>query len=131
MAKVEIDTSEVRALQADMTKVDSRLARHLRPVVSKGALNIKETLREEMSESSGGGKGFAPVTRAISYDLDDDGYGAVIGPEKGAPGSLANVAYFGTSRGGGTVADPEDALEQEADAFIEHLADMAEELALG
>ena len=56
---------------------------------------------------------------------------AVIGPEKGAPGSLANVAYFGTSRGGGTVADPEDALQEEADAFVEHFAAMAEELALG
>ena len=131
MAKIEIDTSELRTLQADMTKVDSRLARHLRPVVSKGALNIKETLREEMSESGPGGVGFAPVTKAINYDLDDDGYGALIGPEKGKPGSLANVAYFGTSRGGGTVADPEDALKEEADAFIQHLAAMAEELALG
>ena len=131
MAKIEIDTSELRTLQADMTKVDSRLARHLRPVVSKGALNIKETLREEMSESDRGGRGFGPVTKSITYELEDDGYSAVIGPEKGAPGSLANVAYFGTSRGGGTVADPEDALQEEADAFIEHLAAMAEELALG
>ena len=127
MASVRVEVDGARELAVDMRNVEPLLARRLKPAVSKGAQNIKQDLAGKMRES----RSFGVVAQAISYDLDDDGYGAEIGPEKGAPGSLANVAYFGTSRGGGTVADPEDALQEEADAFIEHLAAMAEELALG
>lgn len=127
MANIEIDTSEVRALAADMRGVDGRLARHLKPVVAKGALNIKNQLRSEMRES----RHFGVVARGITYDLEDGGYSAAIGPEKGSPGSLANIAYFGTSRGGGTVPDPVGALQAESEAFISHLERLAGELTLG
>ena len=61
----------------------------------------------------------------ISYDMKDD-FEAWIGPNKGGPGAGANIAYFGTSRGGGTVEDPEETMERELPAFEEHLADIAE-----
>lgn len=128
MAAVTIDASEVRQLAADMRGVHARLSQHVRPVVERGAVNIKNDLQQQMR----GSRHFAPVARGITYDVSSGGaYEAEIGPEKGSPGSLANIAYFGSSRGGGTVEDPSGALEREAPKFADALADLAAELALG
>lgn len=126
MTRIEIDMSEVRTFAADMRQVDSRLARHVKPVVKRGATNIKDQMVEEMKSSAW----FAPVARGISYDLVNDGYTAEIGPTKGSPGSLANIAYFGggVQPGGGTVPDPRGALDAEVPRFQKALADLAEEL---
>lgn len=128
--KIEFDTSEVDALSADLRGIDARLVRHLRPVLVRGAVNIKNQLREEASASTHF-KGFSP---GISFEessyagLGGGELAVDIGPEKGAPGSLANIAYFGTSRGGGTVPDPRGALEAEAPKFAKALGDIAEDL---
>lgn len=125
MASISIDTSEVRALVADMSGVDARLRPDVAAVVKKGATNIKGELTSQM-KSSRHFKGFAD----IGYDMVDS-FEAEIGPNKGGPGSGANIAYFGTSRGGGTVEDPENALEREMPAFEEHMADIAERAIFG
>lgn len=124
---VEIDTSEVRALARDMSRVDRRLARHLTPVVKKGAMNIKKTMQADLRQSSDAG--FQYVARTVSFDLSDSGLTAEVGPSKPA-GALANVAYFGTSKGGGTVRDPKEALNEEANRFVSELEKMAEGLVL-
>ena len=137
---IEIDTSEVRELIADWTRVPDMMAREGRPVIERGARNIRDQLRDEMRSS----KHFKSTAKAISYDLDNDGYGAEIGPEKGGSGALAVIAYFGGSAwsgrrrpgrgwqqgpgGGGTVPDPRGALEAEAPRFEKALADKAAEL---
>lgn len=122
MAKINIDTSEVRALAADMRGVAPRLGRDVRAVVRKGGTNITNQLRDEMSSSTY----FKGVTAAISFDEIDGGYGVEVGPERGSPGSLANIAYFGGAYGGGgTVPDPQEALDAEADGFVRALADLA------
>ena len=125
MAGIKIDTSELRTLAADMQQVEPRLARRLKPAVNTGAAKIKADLTAQM-KSSRHFKGFA----AIGYDLDPDGFGAEIGPNKPGPGSGANIAYFGTSRGGGTVEDPVEALNREAGPFADILAQIAAEAAL-
>ena len=129
MGSVSVDASEVRQLAEDMRRIDSRLSRHVRPVVERGAVQIKNDLQAQARKSRSF-RGFAP---GISYDMRTPGgaYEAEIGPAKGRPGSLANIAYFGTSRGGGTVEDPSAALEREAPKFADALADLAAELALG
>ena len=130
---ISIDMSEVRALAVDMQRVDSRLICHVKPVVKKGAVNIKEQLAAEM----GGSASFGHLARSITFDLVDDGFGAEIGPAKtrGRKTNLrrgANIAYFGGARGGGgTVADPKGALDAETPALEKHLADLAAELTLG
>ena len=122
---ISVDMSEVRELAVDMTRVDGRLTRHLAPVVKKGALNIKNQLVSEMS----GSRHFGSVARGITYDIKGDGFEAEIGPEKGRPGSLANIAYFGGSNGGGgTVPDPQGAGEAELPNFEKALAEVAEGL---
>ena len=133
MATIDIDTSEVTALVADMRKVDDRLTRWVKPAVEKGAVNIKNQLREEMADSTH----FKGAASAISYDMLEGGFGgggvfeAEIGPTKGKPGSLANIAYFGTSRGGGTVPEPSKALMDELPNFTKALEDLASDLVFG
>lgn len=129
MARVDLDMSEVRTLAADMTAVDGRLARHVIPVVKKGALNIKQEIRQNFQASANGG--FRYVGSTVSFDLttSSDEITAEIGPTK-PTGALANVAVFGTSRGGGTVPDPAQALANEAVSFGKALADLAQDLVL-
>ena len=127
MPEISIDAHEVRELAADFTRIPGELSRHAIPVLSKGALNIKNQMRESFEAS--GNAGFRFVGRTVSYDLHTEGneLSAEIGPTK-PEGALANVAIFGTPRGGGTVADPREALEAEAPRFEKALADLAEEL---
>jgi hypothetical protein len=127
MVEVSIDAHEVRELAADFTRVPGELSRHAIPVLSKGALNIKNQMRESFEAS--GNAGFRFVGRTVSYDLHTEGneLSAEIGPDKPS-GALANVAIFGTARGGGTVPDPREALEAEAPVFERELLDLAERL---
>lgn len=126
MSWAKIDASEVRQFAQDLGKVPLKVARGIPPVVSKGALNIKKQLAQELA----GSRHFKGAAHTVSYDLLDAGFAAEIGPssESGSPGNIANVGYFGGSNGGGgTVADPREALEAEGDRFIKALADLAKE----
>jgi hypothetical protein len=99
-----------------------------RQVVNRSALAVKNAMRADMARS----RSFHQVAGAISYDIRSGAlFGqnvieAEIGPEKGSPGSLANIAYFGTSRGGGTVRDPGEALNDEASNFERALSEVIE-----
>lgn len=117
---VSIDASELRTLATDLQRIPDKVQRGVRPVVSKGALNVKNQLQSEM----GGSTHFGQIKSAISYDIKvkGDGVEAEIGPRKGSPGSLANIAYFGGARGGGTVPDPSGAMNSEADRFASALS---------
>lgn len=119
---IEIDASQVRALAADLTAAAAKVQLGARPVIARAALNIKAQLRDEMGASAH----FRGAADSISYDLLDGGLTAEIGPssEGGSPGNLANIAYFGTSKGGGTVPDPDGALQAEAPALEKALADL-------
>ena len=123
---VTIDTSELRALENDLARAAGLSARDVRPIVSKGALNIKNQMRREFGKSDW----FSRASFAVSYDVttDGDAVEAEIGPDKerNPAGALANIAYFGGARGGGgTVPDPQGALDAEQSRFeaaIEALA---------
>ena len=123
---INFDASELRDFAADLGRVPLALARKIPPIVMKGAMNIKDDLREEMA----GSKHFKAAARAVGFDVLDGGFAAEIGPssEAGSPGNLANLAYFGgPNGGGGTVADPTEALTSETPGFLKALADAAEE----
>lgn len=123
---VTIDVSEVRTLAADMRAVDRRLARHIIPAVDHAAVNVKGDMRDAASRSR-----HFRMANSISYDKTDP-YEAEIGPVKGGAGSLANIAYFGGANGGGgTVEDPQAALDREAPKFERSLADLAVDLVFG
>lgn len=125
-----MDAGEIKALARDIDGAARRLTPETRKIVSKGALNIKNGMRRDMQASPS----FSGVARSINYDLTDKVavQEAEIGPsaEPGSPGNLANIAYFGGARGGGTVylTGP---LEREAESFFEHVERLAAESILG
>lgn len=121
MAGVTVDTSELRTLARDIAKgVDMG---QIRQSVSKGALNIKK----QMQADAAGSRHFR-FARTITYDIKGNAVSsqAEIGPEKVGAGNLAGIAYFGGAHGGGgTVADPQGALDDESPRFESAIADIA------
>lgn len=118
-----VDFSEVRAFAARMEAAPKLAEAQVRAVVEHAGMNMKRSMREKIYRS----KHFKGFASSISYDVRAVGaFGGgfielEIGPEKGRPGSLANIAYFGTSRGGGTVPDPQTDLDAEAPRFVSAL----------
>lgn len=119
---------EVRAFAADLSKVDGRLTRHLTPVVRRGGVNIKNSMQADLRKSSNAG--FRYIASTVSYDEIDDGLGVEVGPVT-PDGALENIAYFGSYKGGGTVRDPREALDEEVPSFLDELGKIAEGLVLG
>ena len=114
-----VDASELRALIADLSSAPKLVRSEARAVVSKGALNIKNQMRDEVARSR-----HFRFAHTVSYDLKvgGDTIEAEIGPETGGVGSLAGFAYFGgVNGGGGTVPDPQGALDAEAPNVEKHL----------
>ena len=116
------DTSDLDALARSFRQIPAAMVPKVRGVVAKSALNTKNIMRKDAQRS----RHFKQLARTIGYDLKEHGFGgdgvieAEIGPSPGGSGSLAGIAYYGTSRaGGGTVRNPEDAMLEEAPNFYE------------
>ena len=119
---MSVDSSDLDRLAADFTKIPAAMVPKLKGVVAKSAVNTKNIMRKDLR----GHKHFKQIAPTISYDLKVHSFGgdgvieAEIGPTPGGAGSLAGIAYFGTSKpGGGTVRNPEDAMLEEAPNFYE------------
>ena len=117
------DTSDLDGLMRDLRKIPADMVPKLKGVVAKSALNTKKIMQADARKS----RHFKQLSRAISYDLKVQEFGgdgvieAEVGPTPGGGGSLAGIAYYGTSRpGGGTVRNPEDAMLEEAPNFYEY-----------
>jgi hypothetical protein len=70
-------------------------------VISKGALNMKNEMIADVSKSPH----FKGMAGSITYEHENTRnlIRRVVGPDKSRRGgSLGNIYYFGTSRGGGT-----------------------------
>lgn len=114
-----VDSSQLDALARDFGRIPAAMVPKIRDVVAKSALNTKNAMRKDARSSAH----FKQIAPTISYDLkvSGDGVEAEIGPTPGGAGSLAGIAYFGTSKpGGGTVRDPTDAMLEEAPNFYEY-----------
>lgn len=99
-------------LSASLGRIPARLVAEVHGVVTKGAVNIKNSMRDDVESS----RHFRRIAPTISFD--QVGLSATIGPEKRRAGNLANIAYFGGARGGGgTVRDPQRAADEEAPRF--------------
>lgn len=124
-----MDMSEVRSFANHLAEAGAATKRETRAVVERGANNIKRQLQAEMS----GSRSFGKIASAINYDVREvGGFGGGFVEAEIGPGlhrrvaRLENIAYFGTSRGGGTVADPLGALLDEMPRFEQAVADLAE-----
>lgn len=106
-----IDNAELYALSRDFGLVPQKAARKMKPIFNKTALQIKRGMQADFRSS----RHFKQVARSIDYDVNEHSmfgagvFTAEIGPNKttNASASLAGIAYFGGSNGGGgTVRDP-------------------------
>lgn len=112
------DASELRTFSAELGRIGPKVESEVKRVVEKGALNVKNTMRDDMRASFS----FNALANTIDYDISDipGGVEAEIGPSKRSGGSKrglnfgANIAYFGGSRGGGGTVDVENGLRKEA-----------------
>lgn len=118
-----VDASELRKLASDLSNAPKLVKSEARGVISKGALNITNQMRDEAKRRH------YDFSRRISYDIkvSGDSIEAEIGPKTGGVGSLAGIAYFGgVNGGGGTVPDPQGALDAEAPNVEKYLAELVE-----
>lgn len=112
------DTSDLDGLARDFGAIPAAMVPKIRGVVAKAALNTKKIMQADAKRSTH----FKQLAPTITYDLEvrGDVTEAEIGPTPGGAGSLAGIAYYGTSRpGGGTVRNPEDAMLEEAPNFYD------------
>jgi hypothetical protein len=125
---VRVTVEGAEELAAAWDEAAGRADEELRPVVSKGALNIKNATKAKWA-----GHRHAPtLAAAVSYDPDEEGgaLGAEIGPDKARTGGgpLGTIYEYGTQR-----AAPQPALNPALDAegprFEQAAGDAAEKLA--
>lgn len=115
-------SEELRAYATNLGRIGLEVAGEVDKVLKRGAQNIKTGLQENLRES----KHFRQVAASISYDQIGDvrALGYEVGPDKERhAGALANVAFFGTSRGGGTV-DFEGPLREEEPRLVGYLQEL-------
>jgi hypothetical protein len=111
---------DLRQLALDLGRVAAHVEDKMVPVIVKGALNIKNQMRDEAK----GHPFFKKLPGAITYSVSDKpgAIEAEIGPRRGV---LAGIAYFGSSKPGGrTVPDPKGALETEGPKVEQQIADI-------
>ena len=120
-------TAELRELAANLGKIAGSAVKDVDGVIQKGALNIKK----EMAYSAVWSTHFKGMAGSISYDSHylPGRVRYVIGPDKSRRGgALGNIAYFGTSRGGGTL-DIDQPLRSEGPRTMRALADLLDKWA--
>jgi hypothetical protein len=121
---VDFDFSDFLKLADSLNEAAGKALEAAKPVVAKGAMNVKQSMRDDMAASAH----FGQVARSISYDTRSGAtfVEAEVGPiTKGKTvGDLAHFAYFGGAHGGGnTVRDPQGNLDDEAPKFLAALGD--------
>ena len=119
---IDIDTSGFDEFAGDIRAAVAEIGAGIPKVLGKGALNVKS----DWNAAFRGSPSFKGIAGAVTYDVrQGQGWAeAEIGPRRGAPGSLANIAHFGGARGGGTVADPQTFLDAEEPGLTGTLDDL-------
>lgn len=113
----------LREFATTLRHASAAVEREAYGIIKKGAVNIKNQMRDEAS----GHRHFPKLAPSIRFDIVDNlgraGIVAEIGPGTGV---LAGIAYFGGSKpGGATVPDPRGALDAEAPTVERLLGDLA------
>lgn len=118
---------ELRQFGADLGKIASGALKDVDKVLEVGSVKIKKGLNDNLKASTH----FKGASGSVTYD-QSYGLGAVaykIGPDKDRRGgALGNIAFFGTSRGGGTV-DLEGPFQAESEVVTGLLEDLMGEWA--
>jgi hypothetical protein len=116
-------TAELRQLATNLGKIAGSALEDVDAVLKKGVNNIKTEMKADVS----GSRHFKGMARSITYESHYLPGRArwVVGPDKSLRGgSLGNIYYFGTSRGGGS-GDIEKPLRTEEPRTMAALAALA------
>lgn len=120
---ITFDASEFDALAADLKRVGDTLPQRIRPVIQKGALNLKNGMNEDIAKSDY----FDRINATYDSREGSDFAEAEVGPKTSGevPGDLYHIAVFGgVNGGGGTVRDPQAVLDEEAPRAEKALTDL-------
>lgn len=109
---------QLDAFAAALQSVPIGAGKAVEKVLNRGGVEMKKKMESDFS----GSRSFGHVARSITYDVD--GTRLEVGPDaarsRSAP--LAGIAYFGGANGGGgTVAEPDYILEEEAEAATKYI----------
>lgn len=129
MAQVLLDMAEVDLFAAELKDVPSVLSRHAVPVLKRFAQDVKTDMQTDFRTS--GNRGFQKIANQVRYDditAGAGGYETEVGVDKDGAGNLANIAVFGTWKGGGTHNHPSFHAMQSYDLFAKALEDAATEI---
>lgn len=116
-------SAELRQLATNLGRIAGSAVKDVDEVLKKGVQNIKTEMQADVSGSAH----FKGMAGSISYESHYLPGRArwVVGPDKGRRGgSLGNIYYFGTSRGGGS-GDIDKPLRTEEPQTMSALADLA------
>lgn len=113
--------NELLRLANDLGKIPSKALPVVDAVLKKGAQNVADGLNANLAAS----EHFKGAAGSVNYDQTfgqgGAGLGYEVGPDKSRRGgAIANVAFFGTPRGGGTV-DLDGPVRAESAGLTEHL----------
>lgn len=118
---IRIDAGEVSALASRIERAIVRTNAAVAPIVRKGAQNIKNDVRKDLATSGNHGIASIPIGYEITSTVRT--VRADVAPLYKA-GGLANVAFFGTSKGGGGHRFYEHG-EAEAERFFANMREAA------
>ncbi|MDY4677590.1 MAG: hypothetical protein SO360_01820 [Bifidobacterium tsurumiense] len=121
---MNIDASQLHKLAERLTSAPARKQAKIVAAVNHGALNVKNAIKSDLSTSKD--KGFRHIPIRYEAKVKGTSVEADIAPTKGGAGNLANLAFFGTSRGGGTHRFYEHAEEE-----FDTVADFVRKAAIG
>ena len=129
MSTINMDMSEVVSFAAELKGVPSELSRHAIPALKRFAQDVKTDVQADFRASSN--SGFQKIANQVRYDditPGAGGYETEVGVDKGGAGSLANLAVYGTPKGGGSHPRPDQIAVWHQPAFEKSLQDMAAEI---
>ena len=117
-----IDASELTELGRRMALAQAVVKPQLASTVKKAAQNVKTAIESDVGASSNAG------LRQVRIGYETGSTGTVeyadVSPREGGSSSLANIAFFGTARGGGTHRFYEHA-EDELPTLADYVSDAA------
>ena len=111
---IVVDVSEVLALAERFDMAGSLVMQKVDQVVERGALNVKNAMRDRFGQS----RHFKQIASHVRYDrVGKCRY--EIGPTVGGAGSLAGIAVEGGANGGGGTVKIDDLAEAELPAIAD------------
>lgn len=97
---IRVDASQLHGFGRALVGSTARTRALTAAAVKKAAVNVKQSIQDDVAGSANAG-----MRRIqIGFDMQSVGAGvaADISPREGGASDLANIAFFGTARGGGT-----------------------------